>query len=692
MKICRSRYSPALVAIAAACCHPLAVADDVISEVVVTSLRQAQPSSAHDGNVTRLTREAIQQVRHHHAHELLSRVAGTWISRGSGQEHLTALRSPVLTGAGSCGAFLLLENGIPVRPSGFCNVNQLIEINTEQAAGIEVIRGPGSAVFGSNALHGVIDVAQPEPGVRRREASLEVGANEFGRLMFDTSIGAGNRVNLGALLARDGGFRDDAGYRQGKLRLSARHDVAGGTLRSSFAASMLDQETAGFIIGQDAYRDDDLRRSNANPEAYRQAHSQRLTAHWQRQNRGWQVDLRPYLRRSDMEFLQHFLPGQPLEENGHSSAGWLAAVSHATDARLLIVGLDAEWADVWLRETQSGPTVGSDFLVETRPAGAHYDFEVTSIAAAPFVQWRWRPQPRWQLGAGLRFESIRYDYDNRMLVGNTRDDGSACGFGGCLYSRPADRTDRFSNLAPNAGLQFKLDDRSALFAFYSEGFRAPQMTELYRLQNGQQVADLDSERIASLEVGLRFERRLLRVEAALYSMRKKNSVFRDADGFNVSAGRSEHRGVELQLGWQPRDDWNLNLSASYARHRYAFDRIASLGEQFLSGRDVDTAPRWLASAELMHAPRDGLSAGLQVTYLGAYFLDAENAFEYPGHTLGNVFLRWQSGASWQWFLRINNVFDRRYADRADFAFGNFRYFPGRERELFVELRYSGRSD
>ena len=50
---------------------------------------------------------------------------------------LLAIRSPVLTGAGACGAFLLLEDGMPLRPTGFCNVNQLFEANTSQAAAIE---------------------------------------------------------------------------------------------------------------------------------------------------------------------------------------------------------------------------------------------------------------------------------------------------------------------------------------------------------------------------------------------------------------------------------------------------------------------------------------------------------------------------------------------------------------------------
>jgi outer membrane receptor protein involved in Fe transport len=37
--------------------------------------------------------------------------------------------------------------------------------------------------------------------------------------------------------------------------------------------------------------------------------------------------------------------------------------------------------------------------------------------------------------------------------------------------------------------------------------------------------------------------------------------------------------------------------------------------------------------------------------------------------------------------RLNNLADTDIADRADYAFGNYRYFPGRGRELFVEFRY-----
>jgi outer membrane receptor protein involved in Fe transport len=39
-------------------------------------------------------------------------------------------------------------------------------------------------------------------------------------------------------------------------------------------------------------------------------------------------------------------------------------------------------------------------------------------------------------------------------------------------------------------------------------------------------------------------------------------------------------------------------------------------------------------------------------------------------------------------VRLNNLTNRDYADRADYAFGSYRYFPGRGRELFAEVRYT----
>ena len=102
--------------------------------------------------------DSLESISAVHPAESLNRVAGVNIHRGSGQEHLTAIRSPVLTGGAGAGSFLYLEDGVPLRAAGFANVNGLFEGGTEFAQSLEVFKGPGPAQYGSNAVHGLINI------------------------------------------------------------------------------------------------------------------------------------------------------------------------------------------------------------------------------------------------------------------------------------------------------------------------------------------------------------------------------------------------------------------------------------------------------------------------------------------------------------------------------------------------------
>ena len=663
--------------------------DSVLSEIVVTSQRREQPRLMHAGNIGLIDQSLISRVQHQHIHELMSRAADVWIVRGSGQEHQTAIRSPVLGGAGSCGGFLYLEDGIPVRPAGFCTVNQLIEVSSELARSIEVIRGPGNALFGSNALHGVINVLMPVPGASTApHIALEAGANDFVRVRAAMPFDEQAPWLATVVYADDGGFRDDSGYRQGKLSIKRGWSLSDGDIQIGLSATNLAQDSAGFIFGEDAYKDPALNRSNPTPEAFRDVRSQRLYAIYSRSLPNYDLDVRPYVRHSNMQFMHHQVAGQPVEDNSHVSAGVISAWIFSAASYDTTVGFDLEWSVAEVKQFQAAPAQGPPRAVETRPQGMHYDYEVDSVGGSLYLQSEFRAGEKLSLSGGIRLEYIQYDYFNGMLTGNTRDDGTPCGFGGCLYSRPADRKDDFTNLAPNIALSFSLSDDTQLYASVGRGFRAPQTMELYRLQNGQHISDLDSETIDSIESGLRTNRSGWSGEIALFYMHKRDSVFRDTDGFNVSGGRSRHRGVELSADWQIGDAWALSANASYARHTYDFTSVRGQGESFISGRDVDTAPRILGNVELRYVPSERVHFGLQWTTIGKYYLDAENRFEYPGHAL----LHFRTGiellAGLDLNLRLNNVADEAVADRADFGAGDYRYLPGRGREIFVEFRYS----
>jgi iron complex outermembrane receptor protein len=658
-----------------------------LEPVTVTATRQPQPLSAFAGSVTRLQAEEVAFAGATHHAELLNRVPGVLIQRGSGQESLTALRSPVLTGPGSCGAFLFLEDGIPLRPVGFCNVNGLFEVNSEQAAAVEVLRGPGSALYGSNAVHGIINVLNPSPSdLPSLALAAEAGSDQYlrGKLGARGSVG-GNDLGLAMHATHDGGWRDDTGFDEQKLAASSVGSALGGTLTLRLNATNLDQQTAGFIVGEGAYKDEALARSNPNPEAYRRAHSLRATAHLGRPLAAGGLDLRVALRSSRMEFLQHFLLGQPLERNGQDSLALLVSRSLERSASSRVVlGMDLEVASGSLLQRQDGPTTGGPPAANAiRPAGRHYDYRVDSALLAPYAQWEWAASENLSVTAGLRLEWLRYDYDNRMLDGNTDENSLPCP-GGCLYTRPADRVNAFTNLGPRLGLTWRLSNDTSLWAAASRGFRPPEATELYRLQRGQQVADLDSERIDGVELGLRHFGPRLRLEAAAFWMDKQDVILRDSLGFNVSGGSTRHRGLEYALGLPLGGGWSLDAAGTWALHTYGFSGGIEQGEQVTRGDDVDTAPRHLHAAHLRYAGSRFLGE-LEWMHVGGYWANASNTARYPGHDLLNLRLEAALARGWTIAARITNLADTAYADRADYAFGNYRYFPGRGRAAFLEI-------
>lgn len=622
-----------------------------------------------------------------HPNRLFDAVPGTWVSRGSGQEHLTAIRSPVLTGAGACGAFLYLEDGLPIRPPGLCNVNNLFEIDLSQADQVEVLRGPAPATYGSNGLHGVINVVPRLPRADDKpEIALWAGPDDYRQLLGSASGAAGGgagRLEFNGVST--GSFRDLEGYDQQKVRAGWRGTLGGQNAGVTFAATSLNQETAGFILGRDAYRDAALRTGNLNPEAFRDAWAARLAAQIEIDRGEWRHLLRPFARSSSMRFLQHFLPGKPLEENGQDSVGlqWMATRSRGEQR--LTAGLDVDVANGDLREFQSGPTEGSAFLRETRPSGLHYDYSVRAATVALFATLDMPLVTDLNVHLGLRAERSSYDYENLTLTGNTRQDGSTCGFGGCLYSRPASREDSFTDIAPKLGATWRMRPGHWLYLRGARGFRAPQATELYRLQRGQSVADLDSEKADSGELGWRWSGDAGRLELAIWYLSKRNFIFRDAEGLNVSDGRTRHRGLEWRWGLDLAPRWRLEQSASYSIQRYAFSRQAGGGETIVRGNEVDTAPRWLARTALAW-DAETISASLEWLHQDEYFLDAANSGRYPGHDLLHLSLT-RKWPGWSLSLRIDNLLNERYAERADFAFGNFRYFPGAGRQLFAGLSW-----
>ncbi len=651
-------------------------------ELVVTGTRRGSPLSELAGNTTRFDVGEIDLVRQDHIGEIVNRAVGVGLHRGNGREHLTAIRSPVLTGGAGAGSFLFMEDGIPLRAAGFANVNGLFEANDDQAGGIEIVRGPGSAFYGSNAQHGLVNVLSRAPSA---DLSFELDGSGGPHDLFHTratSSGTFGRHGFRASFnnAHDRGWRFASGFDQQKSTLRYDYQGAKDDIRVVVSGQNLNQETASFVTGYKSYKDDILKKGNPNPEAFRDAKSARAYVRWDRTlSDKSQFSVTPYLRFTEMRFLMHFLPSQALEKNGHRSAGFQSAYYRDLgDGDRVILGTDVEYTSGYLSEVQSIPSLPFGGFNQ----GVHYNYEIDSWVVAPYFHTEWRVAPRTRVTLGLRYEHTRYDYND--LTG-----------GGMLgkYQRVSDRVSVFNNFSPKAGVVHHLNDDHSVYFNYARGRRAPQTTDLYRIESNQIAGDVESETLDSMELGVRGRYLGFTYDLAAYYMLKDNYFFRDVDGFNVPNGKTRHRGVELSLFRPFLEFFDAAVAFTYAKHTYNFDNsvmsASNSTEGIVDGDDVDTAPRTLGNVRLgWNLFGDGRME-LEWVHMGRYYMDASNEHKYPGHEVVNFRARWDLTRCVTIHARIANLLDTEYAERADFFRGSHRYFPGEERagHIALTLRY-----
>ncbi len=229
-----------------------ATAQTELAPVVVTATREAQPLSAINSDLIVIDARRIRDSSADSFEDLLRREAGVQLSRngGPGQSASVLIRG---SGAGSS---VVLIDGVRV---GSATLGQaaLEALSLSQIERIEILRGPGSSLYGADAVGGVVQVftRRGEAGTR---VTAEVAVGGHGSLLaatslsgasrqFDYSIGASHEHSDGVSTLRPGdqfgnfnpdrdGFRRNvvragagwtpvAGHRIGVMLLESRNDA-----------------------------------------------------------------------------------------------------------------------------------------------------------------------------------------------------------------------------------------------------------------------------------------------------------------------------------------------------------------------------------------------------------------------------------------------------------------------------------
>src|SRR4029078_8145178 len=115
-------------------------------------------------------------------------------------------------------------------------------VNIPQSGGIEVLKGPGTALYGSDAIGGVVNVlTRPAPATPQVEGSFEGGAFGYRRVLATggfTSHENGFRAALN--ITRSSNWKDDAPFRRqsGTIRWDALN-VSGWQVKTVLTGSRI---------------------------------------------------------------------------------------------------------------------------------------------------------------------------------------------------------------------------------------------------------------------------------------------------------------------------------------------------------------------------------------------------------------------------------------------------------------------
>jgi outer membrane receptor protein involved in Fe transport len=636
----------------------------VLSATVITATRESQSRTATSTTIDALSGAEIARSRPGHPAELLNRVAGVHVSELSAEGHSMAIRQPLTTKP----MYLYLEDGIPTRATGFFNHNGLYEVNLPQAGGIEVLKGPGTALYGSDAIGGIVNVlTRPAPDRPTLEATLEGGGSGYSRLLatggFRTATN-GLRVDLN--LTRSEGWQDDSPYdrESGTIRWDT-YTASGWSARTVATGTSVDQHDVPTL----PLSLFDARSSvNLAPFSTRGVRALRVSTAIERESGPSLFSITPYLRRDVLDIVPNWqLSYDPqVWDTRNNSAGVLLKYRRDIEPihLQLIVGTDADYSpgSFFAQQaviTRNGGSNGIPISYSGYTAGAtQYDYDVTYRSVSPYIQTTWSPIQRLRFDAGARYDVSGYSYDTHLAPVDTG-----------AHRVPGSTSVSYTHLSPKVGVTYDLTSSVNLYASYRNGFRAPSQSQLFQQNSAANTVGLKPVTVNSAEVGVRGgvgDRFAYELDA--YDMRINNDIITYVTPLNTreasNAGHTRHRGIEASAGVTIVPDLRVDASYSITSQRYV-EWTPSSSASF-AGNLIEQAPRDLSNVMISYSPSllRGGRAALEMVTVGRYAMDPQNTHYYAGYHLANLMIDYPMTPRAGFFARVTNITNENYAEVA----------------------------
>lgn len=646
-------------------------AEPVQLDTVVLHGRATAPTLAVERiTAATLTRDAEAQDPAQALARTLARLPGIYAANRGNDAQDLQLSSRGYGARASFGVrgLRLVADGIPAStPDG---QGQLGHWLIADAASLEVLRGPFSALYGS-ASGGVIALQSRWPTEDRTQAALTLGA--FGLRQASVSLdrlpAEGQAVSLAAQVTQRDGWR---AHSASERRLAQARWQLRTPGQQFMAVLQVQSQPADDPLGLTAEQFAADPRQTA-PQAT--AFNTRKTAEQQQLGLRWQRDVDERLRVQVAGWLGHRAVDQwqsiPLNvQSTPTHPGGVIELRRrfgGVDARLnWALAPDHELTLGWAVETQRDARRG--YLSNAGVTGALKRDETNRARSSePYAQWRWTPTPAWELLAGLRGSNLRFDSEDRYLS-NGDDSGERS----------------FSGVQPVVGVAWRPTEGQVLRLALGRAAESPTLTELaYRSTGSGFNTELRAQRSKQVELGWeqRVGARRLALTAFHAETRDEISVLASSGGRTVftNAAQTRRSGLEAAAQLPLARDWQLDLAAT------------RLSTRVLStGQPLPGVPATYANAELRWQGAT-LDAGLSLQARARLPADDAGTASAAGGGLWGFNIGGQLAPDWRWRLRADNLLNRATAASVIVNDANRRYFePAAPRGWSVSMSWQPR--
>jgi len=614
-----------------------------LDELTVTAAKRAIPVGDSPASVTIIKKEEIQNVPGEKLEDVFLRVPDVTLTKSHWTE--CAAREITLRGVPEQNKTLVLMDDIPLNgpAHGWLSLSLIPKEAIER---IEIVRGPMSALYGSGAMGGVINIITKKP----KKAKETIVNASYGSLKTISSSmfqsGVTNRVSY----FFGGSYYDSDGYVAAKTP-KAYNNNSGRNENNAIAKFIWSNDDNSTLTLGMAHVNEKVDRGriyighnymmNNTYFIYNKSlgngSSIEGTTYWKNQNWNVKFDRRPafnYLYQT--EYHELIDRGATFRKTFNSDS-----------KNIVTAGVDYKLSNLTMKDYfHSGAA---------RVGGGHGDQSLFSV----FAQ-----------------DEIRRGDNKLVFTLGARGDFCQSYNGSSFDTNPAPKpaiNNKYDNknwksFSPKAGIVYHASDKTTVRASIGKAFAAPNLMKMYTvMQRGTTFVNgnpnLDPETAVSYELG--FDHSFAKNFTAKLSLYRTSS-----DNFisnrtvtatsmlydNISKVKID--GAEAEFNYKLNKRWSGFAGYTFSKSVIQDDK----SDPALKGNDLSFAPRKKARLGFTYAGAKGFSADMSLRFMGNSFIDLKNtpADILKSYRTCDITLNKRTGKNEKISLGIENISNVKY--------------------------------